>query len=89
MSSHREIITNVIRHSALGGRPRICKIDAHETVLSISVEDNGSGLGEWTSVDQSGNGIRNMRHRIEQIDGRFSIVPCAHGTWVEVLIPLT
>ena len=87
MSSHREIISNVIRHS--GADRVLVEINAHDTALSISVEDNGSGLGDSTSADHSGNGISNMRHRIEQIDGRFSIVPCAHGTRVEVLIPLT
>ena len=87
MSSHREIITNVIRHS--GANRVIVEVNAHDTGLAIAVEDNGSGLSENASVDQSGNGIRNMRHRIEQIDGRFSIIPCAPGTRVEVLIPLT
>ncbi len=87
MSSHREIITNVIRHS--GADRVMVEINAHNTALSISVEDNGSGLSEVTSVDQFGNGIRNMRHRIEQIDGIFSIIPCAPGTRVEIMIPLT
>ncbi len=87
MSSHREIITNVIRHS--GADRVLVKINAHDTALTISVEDNGSGLGDSTLAQQSGNGISNMRHRIEQIEGSFSIVPCAHGTRVEILIPLT
>lgn len=86
MSSHREIITNVIRHS--GADRVMVEVSAHKTGLFIAVEDNGSGLSEQASAIQSGNGIRNIRHRIEQIDGSFSIIPCAPGTRVEVMIPL-
>lgn len=87
MSSHREIITNVIRHS--GADRVMVEVSAHKTGLSIAVEDNGSGLGEQASANQSGNGIRNIRHRIEQIHGCFLIIPSAAGTRVEVMIPLT
>ena len=87
MSSHREIISNVIRHS--GADRVMVEVSALTTSLSIAVEDNGSGLDENAAADRSGNGIRNIRHRIEQIDGKFSITPCAPGTRVEVMIPLT
>ena len=86
MSSHREIVSNIIRHSEAS--QVTVDVTTRDTELSISVEDNGKGLDASAIEDGKGNGIRNIRHRLEQINARFSVASCPQGTRIDVAIPL-
>jgi signal transduction histidine kinase len=85
-STHREIITNVIRHS--GAKSVLVDVETYSGALHIAVEDNGLGLSGNSETLSTGNGMINMRSRIEKLKGRFSIAPSLNGTRVEVTIPL-
>jgi len=80
----KEAITNVIRHSGatevrLGVRP----INSR---LRLSIADNGRGLAEGAFT---GDGLANMRARLEKIGGRFAISSQhERGTTVRFYIPL-
>ena len=46
----------------------------------LEIEDNGRGLGGMDpKAAQMRNGLRNMRKRMEDIGGEFSIAPGANG----------
>ena len=55
-------------------------------IVSIVIHDNGKGFDSQQVV--FGNGIANMKKRIEEINGKFSIDSNAtNGTKINLLIP--
>ena len=84
----KEAITNIVRHakaSAVSIRLRL-----EPTTFILEIEDNGrgvAGLDETTA--QSRNGLRNMRKRMEDIGGSFSIGRALEtGTLVRLIVPI-
>jgi signal transduction histidine kinase len=56
--------------------------------FTLEIEDNGRGIGNQ-AAPQNRNGLRNMRKRMEDIRGEFSISGGANGgTVVRLKIPL-
>lgn len=88
--SHREILmtlkeslNNIVKHS----QATIIEIEtkiAHD-LFAISVKDNGIGI---PVIPSSGNGLKNMKSRIESIGGEFNISHQAKGTLIELRIPV-
>jgi signal transduction histidine kinase len=84
----KEAVTNIVRHaqaSAVSIRLRL-----ETTTFILEIEDNGSGVaGLDDTTAQARNGLRNMRKRMEDIGGRFSIgrAPEA-GTLVRLIVPI-
>jgi signal transduction histidine kinase/sugar lactone lactonase YvrE len=74
----KEAITNIVRHS----KASAAKVRLHlePAAFILEIEDNGRGVGD---LDQNKpltrNGLRNMRKRMEEIGGRFSIDQAAEG----------
>jgi signal transduction histidine kinase len=55
----------------------------------LEIEDNGRGIVNQ-AAPQNRNGLRNMRKRMENIDGKFSISGGAGGgTIVRLTVPLS
>ena len=83
VSSHREIISNILRHAGAG---RVT-VSAHTTAgtLHMSVEDDGRGVEAGAGA---GNGLRNIGYRLDQIGGACRMIPCAQGARIELTIPL-
>lgn len=79
----KEALHNVVKHA------RATEVEVRmywNDGLTVEVKDNGRGLpGSKTS---SGNGLRNMRKRIEVVGGRFWIEH-QEGTTIRFRIPLT
>lgn len=88
--SHREMLmvikeslNNIVKHSkATMVHLKIVVISGE---LFISVKDNGIGLSKITS---SGNGIKNMKNRIETLGGIFLVNGDEKGTTIEMKIKL-
>jgi signal transduction histidine kinase len=54
----------------------------------MAIEDNGKGIGVLNF--DKGNGLSNLKHRANQLNGHFSIESLkSGGTLVECMIPLT
>jgi signal transduction histidine kinase len=54
----------------------------------LEVEDNGRGMGNQAEP-QNRNGLRNMKKRMDDIHGEFSISSGANGgTIVRLLVPM-
>lgn len=80
----REAISNVIRHAG-AGHVRVAPSASREAVR-FSVEDDGAGFEP--AEQHAGNGVANMKARVENLGGRIEILPAAPGTRIEAQLPL-
>jgi ligand-binding sensor domain-containing protein/signal transduction histidine kinase len=82
----KEAVNNVVKHA---GASEVCirlRLDPAQFVLEI--EDNGAGV-KGLENKSGRNGLRNMRKRMEDIGGGFSIGPATEqGTVVRLTVPL-
>lgn len=82
----RESVNNVIRHAQATSAWVRLRLEPGRFILEI--EDNGRGLGDVSSKSHR-NGLRNMRQRMAEVGGEFSIGPGAEGgTLVRLTAPL-
>lgn len=84
----KEAVNNVVKH-AHASEARI-RLQLNTDAFTLEVEDNGRGM---TGLDEKAaaqrNGLRNMRKRMEDIHGAFSLKPRAEGgTCVRLTAPL-
>ena len=56
----------------------------NKTEKTITIADNGIGF-DFLAVEK-GNGLNNMKKRMEQIGGKFNLCSTNKGTRVEILI---
>ena len=90
-SAHRELVSNVIRHS--GAARMTVDVAAQAGWLRMMLRDDGSGpcradAGPREPLQGHGHGLRNLRMRIEELGGRLSIREGAPGCIVEIDVPL-
>jgi two-component system sensor histidine kinase ChiS len=82
----KEAVNNVVKHSGATSVELRCRVSDHE--VEFSIQDNGRGFMMET-LNQSGNGLRNMRKRIEDINGDFQIESQpGRGTRIRLTVPL-
>jgi len=83
----KEAVHNVVKHAqATEARIRL-RLEPEKFILEI--EDNGRGMGNQ-SAPQNRNGLRNMKKRMEDIHGEFSISGGANGgTVVHLTVPIS
>jgi two-component system sensor histidine kinase DevS len=86
ISSHREIVSNILQHAEAS--QVVVSVQAAGDILSMTVEDDGKGLGAGAPTGRTGNGLRNINHRLSQLRGSCVMRPGEQGTRVEVTIPL-
>ncbi len=88
----KEALTNIVRHSGATEVRVHLKLEGNE--LQLIIVDNGRGLvnGNGAPAGESdgfGNGLDNMRSRIEKLTGRFEIASeNGHGTTVRFFVLL-
>lgn len=83
-----EALNNVIRHS--GAKEVLIRIAAEKGHLLVVVSDDGCGFDQPPSATLKGEGLRSMRHRLEQIGGTFSLTSQAgQGTTIQFAIPVS
>lgn len=86
ISSVRETVTNTLKH-ARASSLRV-EVEEAEDRLRVVVRDDGAG-GEATSPRVGGGqGLRNLRGRLEQIGGSLAFALGAGGARTELTIPL-
>jgi signal transduction histidine kinase/Flp pilus assembly protein TadD len=79
----QEAINNAIKYSK--AKNVSVNVEKFNNQIKIFIQDDGKGF-DFQSTDL-GNGIHNMRKRIEDVDGKFDIVSQANiGTIVNILI---
>ncbi len=84
-STVKEAINNCVKHAAASEINIM--VSTTNNKLSISVSDNGKGF-DRNNLKGSGNGLRNMKQRIQAVGGSFSIDPQpAAGTTIIIMVP--
>ena len=84
----QEAIHNAVRHASPTLITVTLRWDASNLVLQV--KDNGCGISAARLEKSQGFGLRNMRERASQIDGRFEIQTAAgHGTTIVVTMPIS
>lgn len=84
----KEAVTNIVKHSkATAARIRL-HLEPDRFVLEI--EDNGKGMADMDPARaKTRNGLSNMRKRLEEVGGSFTIGPGSEGgTLVRLSAPL-
>jgi signal transduction histidine kinase len=83
----KEAINNVVKHSGATSVELNCIVSDH--VVEFSIQDDGKGFS-IEDVSLQGNGLLNMRKRIEDINGNFQIESQpGSGTRIRLTVPLT
>jgi signal transduction histidine kinase len=76
-----EATTNAAKHSG-SERVRV-RVERHDGVLSIAIEDDGEG-----GADGRGSGLEGLRKRVAALDGRLEVISPAGGpTAVRAVLP--
>lgn len=79
----KESLHNIVKHACA------TRVDIDLRIgdeLTVVIHDNGKGI-DHENLRRFGNGLRNMRQRMESIGGSFDI-GCDHGTVVTLRCPL-
>jgi signal transduction histidine kinase len=84
----KEAVTNIVRHAKASSVCVRLRLDSNS--FKLEIEDDGRGLPSPNEKNiESRNGLRNMRKRMEDIGGGFSIGPGAEGgTLVQLTAPI-
>lgn len=86
----KEAFNNSLKHS--GASAVRVRVSSEGNSVSITIDDNGRGFalnGNGNGNGRHGNGLLNMRRRIENIGGRFSITSAPNcGTQVSFSVIL-
>jgi ligand-binding sensor domain-containing protein/signal transduction histidine kinase len=83
----KESFNNTLKHAAASEVKLRFAYD--QSLLAVSIEDNGRGFAP-DPAGRFSNGLDNMKRRVEQFHGQFSITSAAgQGTRVTFSIPLT
>jgi ligand-binding sensor domain-containing protein/two-component sensor histidine kinase len=84
----KESVNNVVKHAHASEAWIRLRLTPDKFILEI--EDNGRGMaGMDPKAAQMRNGLRNMRKRLTDIGGEFSIAPGANGgTIVRLTVPV-
>jgi signal transduction histidine kinase len=73
----QELVNNIIKHSK--ANEALVQLSQHETLLTITVEDNGIGFNQQSP--QQGNGLVSLQSRIRALNGNIAIDAAnGHGT---------
>lgn len=80
----QEAISNAIKYS--NGTSILVSFQSRDkNELNFSIRDNGKGFSD--SDNKFGNGIKNMRSRIEELNGKFQIESTTAGTSIFCTLP--
>lgn len=80
----KEAVSNIAKHSNCAGVKIDFQIENHE--ITLKIEDDGDGFDENSAT--FGNGLANMRSRVERLNGGFQIESRVNfGTTVKIRIP--
>jgi len=84
----KEALNNVAKHAGATSVNLCVAVEPHQFVVEIA--DDGRGPAGTETAEQRGrNGLRNMRRRMEDAGGSFSIEPASpKGTRVKLTAPL-
>lgn len=80
----REAVTNTLRHA--GATAMYIRVADRGGRLALDIRDNGKGLDE--AVPKQGNGLANMRARVESLSGQITVAGAKPGLRLDIAIPV-
>ena len=81
----QELLQNIIKHS--GADKAFLQLIEHEDVLSLMIEDNGTGM--QVNKENNGKGLQLVSSRIQYFEGRITVEKGSEGgTLIVIEIPL-
>ena len=83
----QECITNTLKHA----HAKTIEVGAQSGAQQVLVFVRDDGLGfDVQSIDENdrGNGLRNLRKRAKSLDAVLDVKSSAHGTQVQLKVPL-
>jgi len=82
----KEALNNIARHS--GANEVWLRVKITDENMEVRLEDNGLGF-DTTPKNGWADGLRNMRHRMEDIGGEFHVQSkLGSGTKISLVLPL-
>ena len=82
----KEALHNIVKHA--GATQVLSELILSGDLLKLSIHDNGKGFDEQ-KIKSWGNGLTNMRKRIEETGGKFTITTGnSHGTRIKLEVNL-
>lgn len=83
--SVREALQNIVAHARATEASVTLQLDEND--LKITVKDDGAGFST-EQQEGTGNGLQNMRRRLEEMRGRFEVRSRpGHGTLIQMTLP--
>jgi signal transduction histidine kinase len=83
----QESLTNIARHAEAGQVTlRVQRQDAH---LQLSIQDDGRGIDQRELQKPASFGLLGMRERVAALHGEIRVDGNAHGTRIELRLPLS
>ena len=81
----KESLNNIVKHAQASNINIELKTD--DDIFQIIIKDNGKGISDLGT--NSGNGLRNMTHRIDSTGGNFNIQSGENnGTLISISVPI-
>ena len=83
----KEALNNVLKHS--GAAEVWLRLKLAGSEVSVEVEDNGRGFKSDSIAPAEGNGLRNMKSRLEECGGSAQLTSApGKGTRIRFVFPL-
>lgn len=84
----QEALTNIARHS--GASRVVIQLDSNSANVTLSIQDNGRGLGAPAERSTPSLGLTGMRARARQVGGEFiTKEPPSGGLRIDVSVPMS
>jgi signal transduction histidine kinase len=77
----QECLTNIVKHAR--AKSVLVRVTAEDGELAVIVRDDGVGIDEGRIETPQSHGLLGMRHRIESLEGGFSIKSLGPGVGTE------
>lgn len=83
--SIQELLNNILKHA--NANAITITVDFFNAEIKFCIEDDGSGFKQLSIDYEKGSGLKSVKNRIEQINGKVQINSCPKGTKILLLIP--
>jgi len=84
----QEAMNNIIKHSK--ATEVLCSTSLKNNLLTLEIRDNGIGLSNQKTSDDSGYGLIGIQERVNSVGGKFKIEGSSgNGTSLRISVPLS
>ncbi len=83
----QELVQNVIKHARATNT--LVQLNCRENILSITVEDDGTGFDPKHKSHENKMGLKSIHTRLNALNGTLDIHECMpHGSSVNITLPI-